>query len=514
MLVFVLAACGGKGEEESSEKKEGGSATGFEGNLAAAYNSMEDAVAVITIDIESLKEKSDLKSQLEKQMGPNPQIDMALDQIDGLVGKIHIIASVSDLDPEMREQPKGKAIIAAKILDVEKFNGILAMSPLPEGEEKNGFTVVKMDDNAIMAYSGETFLVFADPEGGAEALMEAALSGGNTEMNELLTKSINSAADISIFSDMGNFMGMYSKIIKNMDIPGGNMEDYMDMYKGASTVVEMTFENGKFVTTISNNIAEKASDLNLLGSEGVSKDVLGMVANKPIAFFTANIKWQEMWAMASKFMNPDDLAEANKGLEQIGMSMEQLMELFDGKMAFAYNGMSSPEKPNLGFYVGLTDPKKVEEILPADKVTKDESGIYSADGKVFMYFGDNYGIIHTDKEFLQAVVGGTKGEISIGDQENILSSPINYYCDFNALFGDEAVAAVIKSEAPAMVTEILSNLDKAYGNGGMSQFDYVLETNDKNSNILVQIIGAVQKAMAAGNEFAEYSKADSIEEEF
>ena len=511
LLVFALVSCGGNKDEEAG--KEGGtSATGFQGILAGAYNSMEDAVAVITIDIESLKEKSNLKEQLEKQIGPNPQIEMGLQQLEGLLGKLHIIASVKDIDPKMEEQPKGKAIVVTQILDSEKFNGILAMSPMGESGEKHGYKVMDLG-TAILAYTDEVLFVFADPEGDVNAMMEAALTSSNTEINPLLAKSIEASSDISIYANNENFMSMYADILKGLEVQQADMDAYMGMYKGTSTVVEMLFENGKFTTTIYNDVAEKGN-MNFLADAGLSKEQIGMIANNPAGIFSMHVKWQEMWEMVKNFVKKDDIAKIDQELSSVGMTFEQMMGLFDGRMAVAYNGMLNQEKPKLGFYVGINDPKKIEEILPADEVTKDESGIYSIKDKMFLYFGDDYAIFHSDKDFISAVVGGTKGEINLGDQESILSSPINYYVNFEDLMSDPIVAQGIGIASPE-AKNIMSKLDKAYGYGSADRFDYVLETKDKDRNILVQIIEAVSEAVSMmNNDVADYSRTEALEEEF
>ena len=56
-----------------------------------------------------------------------------------------------------------------------------------------------------------------------------------------------------------------------MDIDLPNQEDYQGLYEGSSMVVDFNFENGKFVTTIYNDIAEKGgSELNVISESGIS----------------------------------------------------------------------------------------------------------------------------------------------------------------------------------------------------------------------------------------------------
>jgi hypothetical protein len=517
LLVFVIASCGGDKDAESADSNGGGaSSSDLEGKLAAVYNSMDNAMVVMTFDIETLKEKSDLINTLSKQMGPNPEIEMGIQQFDGILKKVHVIAAVDEFDPEMNSDPKGSAVVIAKIEDADKFNGLLGMVPIPDSEERDGFKIKDFGGQAKLAYNDDMIMLFADAQGDVSEMMDKALASSDTELNELLANSIGTSSDISIYGNMENFMGMYSKVIENMDIPSGDVSKYMDMYKGSSMVVDFNFENGKFVTTITNDIAQKGgSDLDVLADSGLPKDVLGKVANNPVAFGSVNMDFQSLVGMMKNFMKDEDINKANEGLATIGMTFDQVMELFDGKFAFAFNGMDVEQKmPKFGMYVGLEDPSKIENIITekaGDNAVKDEAGIYTAD-KMHFYFGDKFMIANTDKEFLAGVVGGSAGDVSLGDQENILSSPINYYVGFDAITGNEELMKLIASNSPE-AAKILGIFDKAYGNGSMAKFEYVLETKDKSSNILVQIIEAVSKAMSStSNDFAY--EAEEIEKEF
>ncbi|MEZ4937815.1 MAG: hypothetical protein R2799_09510, partial [Crocinitomicaceae bacterium] len=368
---------------------------------------------------------------------------------------------------------------------------------------------------AVLAYSDDALIVTADAEGKAMDMMKSALENSNSEMNSLLSNSINTASDISLFMDMGNFMSVYSKMMENMDLPTGKVDvsKYMDMYKGASTVVDINFENGKLTTTIFNDIAEKAGDdFAVFADAGLGKDILGKVANNPIGMFSMNMDWAKVWKLAKPFVQEEQMAKLNSDLAEIGLTFDDIMGLFSGKMAFAYNGqMNEGEMPKVGFYLGLTDAAKAEGILPQDKIQKGADGIYSKDGMNIM-FGEGYALINTDKEFLAAVAGGTSGIVELGDQSNILSSPINYYLDFKALVSNPMVKAAIEAGSPE-AAEIVGMFDKAYGHGNASKFEYVLETTDKSSNILIQIIDGITKAMnAMQNDMA--MDMEQIEKEF
>ncbi len=521
-LALTMISCGGKEEGKEEKKDSAASAEGFEGLLAGAYNSMENPMMVLTMDIDKLQDKSDLKNTLAKQMGPNPQAEEAIDQFKGMIKKIHIIASMQEFDPTMESDPKGNAIILAKVEDKDKFEMAMGMAGamMPDVDEINGFKLKDLGGQAVLGYSDGAIILTADADGKAMDMMKAALEGGNTEMNELLANSVGTSSDISMYMNMGNFMSMYSEVMKKMEnnpamegFDPAMIEKYMDIYKEASTVVEINFENGKLTTTLHNDLVEKAGDaFDLLGDAGVSADIMGKVANNPIAMFSLNFKWDKMWEMVKPFMNEDQMAKLNSDLEKTGLKFDELMGLFNGKLAFAYNGqMADGATPKIGFYVGLTDPSKIEAILPADKVTKDDAGIYSADGANMM-FGDDFMLINTDKEFIAAVAGGTMGEVDLGDQANIMNSPVNYFVDFKALMANEMVKSAISAGAPEAV-EILGMLDKAYGHGTANKFEYVLETNDKSSNILVQMIDMITKAMNAKNQEMAMDM-EAIEKEF
>lgn len=506
LLVFTMASCGGKEEGSEEDKKDTAvSAVGFDGLLASAYNSMENPMIVLTMDIDKLQDKSDLENTLKKQMGPNPEAEQMIQQMQGFKGmlrKVHLIASMKEFDPNM-DEPSGNAILLAKIEDKAKFDQVMSMANamMPDVDEVNGFKLKDLGGQAVLGYSDEAIILTADSEGKAMDMMTNALVGGNSEIDELLSNSVNTASDISMYMDMGNFMSIYDKMMKDMDLPtsGVDLSKYMEMYDGASTVVDINFENGKLTTTIMNNIVEVAGeDFNVIGDAGVSADILGMVANNPIGMFSLNMNWDKIWDMAKPFMQEEQTAKINADLEKIGMTFDDLMGLFNGKMAFAYNGqIDGGEMPKIGFYIGLTDAAKAEGIIPKDKAQKDDAGIYSNDG-VNIMFGEDYALINTDKEFLAAVAGGTKGTVELGDQSNILSSPVNYYLDFKALISNDMVKAAIQTGSPEAM-EVLTMFDKAYGHGSASKFEYVLETTDKSSNILVQIIDGITKAMNTVN---------------
>lgn len=520
-LAFTMISCGGKEEKSEDKNNDSVSAEGFEGLLAGAYNSMENPMMLLTLDLDKLQDKSDLKNTLEKQMGPNPQAEQAIEQLKGMLKKIHVIGSMKEFDPMMQEDPKGSAIIVAKVEDTEKFSAAMGMANamMPDVDEINGFKLKDLGGQAVLAYNDDALLLTADAEGSAMDMMKAALEGGNSEMNELLVNSVNSDSDISLFMNMGNFMKMYGKIMKKMKnnpamegMDMSMMDKYMDIYNESSMVMEMTFENGKLTTTIENDIVEKAGDdLDLLEASGLSNDVISKLANNPIGMFAMNMKWEKLWGMIKPFMKEEQIAKINEDMAKSGLKFDELMNLFNGKFAFAYNGqLADGTTPKIGFYVGLTEPSKIEGILPEDKVTKDDAGIYSSDGASMM-FGEDYMLINTDKEFLAAVAGGSAGNVDLGDQSNILNSPVNYYLDFKALVSNEMVKSAISSASPEAV-EVLGMLDKAYGFGSSNKFEYVLETTDKSSNILVQIIDGITNAMNSQNDVA--MQMEEIEKEF
>ncbi|MCB0478461.1 MAG: hypothetical protein KDC84_09880 [Crocinitomicaceae bacterium] len=518
LLVFTMISCGGKEESKEDEKKGGtASAEGFDGLIANAYNSMENPMLVLTLDIEKLREKSDLVNTLRKQMGSNEQAEQAIAQFQGMIHKIHVIGSMKEFNPGV-EDPNGNAIVLAKIEDADKFQTAIGMmsAMMPDVDEVNGFKLKDLGGQAVLGYSDNAIIVTADAEGKAMDMMKAALEGGNAEMNTLLSNSVNTPSDISLFMDMGNFMSIYSKMIKKMDIPNASNIDvskYMVMYKGASTVVDINFENGKLTTTIFNDIVEKAGDdFAVLADAGLGNDVLGKVANNPIGMFSMNMNWEKVWAMAKPFIQEEQLAGLNNDLSKIGITFDDLMGMFNGKFAFAYNGqMNGGEMPKVGFYVGLTDVAKAEEILGQSKAKKDDAGIYSNDG-INIMFGENYALVNTDKEFMGGIAGGSNGTVDLGDQANILASPINYYLDFKALISNDMVKAAIEAGNPQVV-EILGAFDKAYGHGNASKFEYVLETTDKSTNILVQMIELISKSVnAMNNEMA--MEMEEIEKEF
>lgn len=381
-----------------------------------------DAIGLLSINTQSIKEKSTNYSELFKQMDA-PELRKLGDDIDktgiDLDASLFIFAAGDSKD---RSSMYAGGILAVKdqAKFIEYFKG--EMDGV-EFADENGIQIAYKQPTMVGVK--ENTAIFLSGQGMDEAGLKEKLTGLFTGEGDLLETNQEASDLLGQGADISAWVSADGLSMASMFMPLDASNE--GLMKGSSITMTANFEKGQIVTDTKVNLNEEAAAL-VNGSLGTtSSDVAENVAGSesPILVSAFTLNFDKAFELINTILGDEQILE--NALTEMQLTKEEIKAAFTGEFVVVLNSINKEKMDfNGALTVGIKDKAKVDAIMKK----YEQMGVSPVEGGYSV--GGQYPITLNDKAMI--VFASDALQKSFNEGNATLSGDMNNQLTSNSLY--------------------------------------------------------------------------------
>lgn len=482
--IVFLTSCGENSNKETLKNTS-------EYNIIA---SVENPAAMLSMDLIELLDKSKLKESKEIPAQYKTPLVMILDQnlnSDNqgfkIEGNIPLIVSAS------ADNKFNYAMSTVDVIDAEKIGSSLAVYVDGHVEKNDNNSTLEfqyLTFTGCFAWDNKKLVVVLSEDKDNKSIAQQLLTNQNTDAKDNQKIKAFLAEDNDFRSLL--FMDTYTEMANKLSET--KMDDELaKAYEGMTISTKGNFNNGSFVFE-SNLDGENFinSEFNNLNEVPVSKDFTHFLSEngKLIGFGTASLNLDAIVKTMNHTHN--EQGDYDKELAKMGLTKEDITEVFDGNFSFSLidiesvptpgyenNPAFNEEKPKFLLTCGIKEASKLKALLDSNAAIKAVENCYIAD-ETYMALTENKLFISLNDSLIK--------KLSNGEQfpafDATLTTPLYGTIVTNMDDLPMNYKNILLRNGGEEVLKFYNEIESIEFSGDIHHTTFTIKLNDKNTNSL------------------------------
>lgn len=314
-------------------------------------------------------------------------------------------------------------------------------------------------ENVVVAWDGAKIMVLAgihmqDPMPKMKELMAQKAEASLNE-NADFAEFMKGKKDVSYWIDLAVVEGLFKNLkelshnpmmSQQMDIPfdkfppmaGSYMHLYADYAKGEIVGASKFNPSKEYLEKINPQEIYK---------DGISDAMLNMIPkDKALAIFAAAMNFNKMTDYFKGFIPEDAMAQMKMGLQQVGLTEDNVFNFFDGEILFTFNGLKTVPvtRPQFDFETNTEKTVTVDQPIPMFTLnfTVNDDALYKKAVEMLIPMAGQMGVkIEKKGSFYAVDLEGVNVYIGMKDKVFLVTNCDAVFEGAEKGFGDASLAA-------------------------------------------------------------------------
>jgi hypothetical protein len=312
--------------------------------------------------------------------------------------------------------------------------------------EKEGGLEMHEEMDMCMAYKDDLLIAVLSENNPKEKLQNAFKKAQSGKVNDELMSFLDREGDILLTLHLENLYATANTELNRL--PVQQQEKFKRLTKGSFVTTSIQFNKGEMVVETNLDFNDELANAMFLGASGNSNALAKIGPGEPILVAAMNLDIPKMDEMLLSDY-PEILKQMYSKMGPQGLILKtmgggKLASFVNGEFALAITGVmdnDGKEEPIMNFYTGLGKASgDLAEVIALFAEEKDAEklgeGIFRHEGYLIKMTREGI-TMSSDPDMTAEKMGSNALSLS-PEMQKILSNPVAFYIDFDALAGSDA----------------------------------------------------------------------------